>query len=425
MQEKHHKLPGVGARILKSSLGVALCMLTYFLRGENGMPFYSALAVLWCMQPYSGTTLSMAKQRSLGTLIGAGFGLAFLLAESLFDSPSVAVVYFCASAMIIPVIYLTVLINKRNASFFSCVVFLSITVTHSFDENPYLFVLNRVLDTFIGIAIGVLLNNTHLPFKHDNSVIYVSGIDFVLVGASNQMTAYNKVELNRMIDKGAKFTVSSIESPATIRSLMEGVNLKLPVIAMDGAVMYDLKENRYLERITLDRETEMQCEEIITECGLHCFVNSLCDNVLMIYYGDFVSENERDMFEKRRRSPYRNYIRKEYRTSHSEVVYLYILGEDAKIAKAHQRLMQKLSGQVRVTILPSNEYEGYSEMRIYSPDSGKKIMLEKLKECTNSESCVTFGSIEGQYDVIVHDDGGNSAVKEFRRRYKKSRAKKA
>ncbi|MGN1118878.1 MAG: aromatic acid exporter family protein, partial [Oscillospiraceae bacterium] len=161
--KEQHKLPPIGARILKSAAGVALCMLVYLLRGNGGMPFYSALAVLWCMQPYSETTLDMAKQRSIGTFIGAGFGLVFLLAERLFVNPNSAAVYLCASVMIVPIIYLTVLLDKRNASFFSCVVFLSITITHSFDANPYLFVLNRVLDTFIGIAIGVLMN---IPLVH-------------------------------------------------------------------------------------------------------------------------------------------------------------------------------------------------------------------------------------------------------------------
>ena len=52
MQEK---LPPIGARIIKSALSVALCMVVYWLRTllpvGNGIPFYSALAALWCMQP--------------------------------------------------------------------------------------------------------------------------------------------------------------------------------------------------------------------------------------------------------------------------------------------------------------------------------------------------------------------------------------
>lgn len=400
-------------------------MLTYFLRGQNGMPFYSALAVLWCMQPYSETTLDMAKQRSIGTLIGAGFGLVFLLVERLFAEPQTAAVFLCASVMIIPIIYVTVLLNKRNASFFSCVVFLSITITHSFDANPYLFVMNRVLDTFIGIAIGVLMNIPLYHRKYDNSVLYVSGIDDVLVGSSNAMIPYNKVELNRLISKGAMFTVSTVETPATLLSMMEGVSLKLPVIAMDGAVLYDTVENTYIERIPLEEETARRCEEIISSLGLHSFVNTLCENTLLIYYGDFVNVPEEDMFKKLSCSPYRNYIKKEHRTRHAEVIYLLVLAENEKLDALRDKLSAEMGERIRITVVPAKEYDGFSKMRIYSPLSGKQVMLKHLMERTGASSSVTFGSIEGQYDVFVHDDGGNSAVKEFRRLYKKSRAKRS
>ena len=65
--------------------------------------------------------------------------------------------YAVLSGMIIPIIYTTLLINKKNASYFSCVVYLSIVVNHLGDENPYSFVFNRSLDTMIGIVLGLLL----------------------------------------------------------------------------------------------------------------------------------------------------------------------------------------------------------------------------------------------------------------------------
>lgn len=58
----------------------------------------------------------------------------------------------------VAVFYTTVAINKKQASYFSCVVFLSIVVNHIDDLHPYLFVLNRFLDTAIGIIIGVFVN---------------------------------------------------------------------------------------------------------------------------------------------------------------------------------------------------------------------------------------------------------------------------
>ena len=246
--------PPIGARIMKSAIAVGLCMLVYFVRTllpiENGIPFYGALAALWCMQQYNDTTKTNAVQRSVGTLIGALYGLVFLLLFRRINVTVPMIVYISASAVIIPVIYTTVVLNKRNASFFSCVVFLSIALTHSFDSNPYIFVLNRVIDTFIGIIIGVTVNDFRLPIKHDTDNLYVSGIDDVLVSAGHS-AAYSKVELNRLIRSGVKFTISTVRTPAVLMDIMKGVELQLPVIVMDGAALYDVKENQYLETLYL------------------------------------------------------------------------------------------------------------------------------------------------------------------------------
>lgn len=54
-----------------------------------------------------------------------------------------------------------------HTAYFSCVVFLSITVMHITDESPLLFVLNRVFDTLLGVALGFAVNSFHLPTEEE------------------------------------------------------------------------------------------------------------------------------------------------------------------------------------------------------------------------------------------------------------------
>lgn len=163
-------MPPIGARIVKSSLGAGICVLIYFIRElmpiGSGIPFYSILAVLWCVQPYTTSTFAMAKQRTFGTFLGAAYGLVFLLTFRALGVENKMPVYLTACAMLVPILYTTVLLNRRNASYFSCVVFLTIAINHSFDQNPYLFAFNRVLDTLIGIGVAVVLNSLHRPVKN-------------------------------------------------------------------------------------------------------------------------------------------------------------------------------------------------------------------------------------------------------------------
>ena len=400
-----------------------ICMVIYYFRTllpiGSGIPFYSALAALWCLQPYANSTKNNAGQRSIGTFIGAAYGLAFIMLLRFIGLTKSVSVYLLASVMIIPVIYLTVITNKRNASFFSCVVFLSIALTHSFDDNPYLFVFNRVLDTFIGIGVGLAVNNFHLPIKHDSETLYVSGIDSVLIPDEHSANTYNKTELNRMIESGVKFTISTVRTPAEVVSLMNGVDLKLPLIVMDGAAMYDVNGKEYLEAEFLQADVCDEAETVIYESGMHCFVNIMYDVTLLIFYGELRNPAEKDLYETHKHSPYRNYIRDIYRRHDGaeRVLYLTVLDEADKITSLETKLNERLGGMARITVTAS-EYDGYQYLKVFSPLASKQHMLVKLKELTGCEKVVTVGSIEGQYDVYIDDGGGNATLKKLKKLYR-------
>ncbi len=417
------KLPRIGARIIKSSVAVALCMEIYYFRTllpiGDGIPFYSALAALWCLQPYTDKTWNNAGQRSVGTLIGAAHGLVFLLVLRFIGLTEPIIVYLLASVMIISVLYMTVITNKRNASFFSCVVFLSIALTHSFDGNPYLFVLNRVIDTLIGIGVGVFVNCFHLPIKQDRETLYVSGIDSVLIPEDHSTNPFNKVELNRLIESGGNFTISTIHTPAEVISLMKGVNLKLPLIVMDGAAMYDVNEKEFLEAEFVQADICETAERIIADCGMHCFVNVMYDSTLLIFYGDLKNPAETHLFKTHKHSPYRNFVHDLYRRhdGSERVLYLTVLDTPDRIASLEKKLKESIGIMSRVSVMDS-EYDGYRYLKVFSLYASKEHMLERLKSHTGFDKVVTIGSIEGRYDVYIGDGGGNATVKTLKKLYR-------
>ena len=116
MKIKSTALPPIGMRTIKSSIGVLLGFIIYLIRGKQGAPFYTALSVLWCMQPYPSNAKANARQRTIGTMIGAFYGLIMILLEYYFlpfDNEFIR--YLIISVLIIPVIYTTVVINKKNS----------------------------------------------------------------------------------------------------------------------------------------------------------------------------------------------------------------------------------------------------------------------------------------------------------------------
>ena len=373
------RLPPVGNRIIKSAVGVLLCWCVYLLRGRNGIPFYSMLAALWCIQPYINKTFSMALQRTVGTLIGAAFGLITIVLEIfVFDIYDRPVGFLVVALMIIPVIYTTLLIKRPNASYFSCVVFLSITVNHIMDENPYLFVLNRVLDTFIGIAIGMLVNSARVPRRRVKDVLFTAELDDMLSPISEQLTAFSKIEINRMLAEGLKFTLVTMRTPASLMSILSDVNLSLPVVVMNGAALYDFRENSYVKAYIISRDSCERVRAVVNAAGMNVFTNALCDDSLVIYYDKLENEAEQKIFSSLKKSPYRNYLNRPPQPK-DRVIYLMIIDRSEKIAGLFEELKgSEIGSLLKMITYPSQDYPGFSYIKIYNKNAGKQHMTEIL-----------------------------------------------
>ncbi len=160
------KLPKIGMRMIKSSVAVFICFLISFAR-PDAMPFYSAIAAILCMQPDVSNSIKVALNRTIGTFIGGIMGVLVLLIFHFKLPPEMLILkYLIVSILIIPLIYITILIKKPTASYITCVVFLSIVIAHGNDVNPFMFGINRIIDTLIGIGVSLAINAIIPHKKH-------------------------------------------------------------------------------------------------------------------------------------------------------------------------------------------------------------------------------------------------------------------
>ncbi|MBU3805030.1 MAG: HAD hydrolase family protein [Candidatus Cellulosilyticum pullistercoris] len=418
MSRKRKSLPPIGMRMIKSAVGVFLALVIYLLRGRQGAPFYTAISVLWCMQPYNSDARKNALQRTIGTIIGAVYGLIVIIIEYyLFPTPYEIVRYLLISLFIIPVLYTTVICNKKNASYFSCVVFLSITIVHITDANPYLFVFNRFLDTMIGIGLALLINSVRIPRKRRTDCLFVLELDDVLLKIQETMTSYSKIELNKMIDSGAKFTIATMRPPAALIPALQGIRIKLPVVAMDGAVLYDINENRFLKKYAMTYEEMETFVDFFHERDFHCFINVIIEDSVAIYYQEFKNPIEQKIYKQLRSSPYRNYI-KGNPTKQGDTVYLMLIDTEERIEYLYKELKEAAYTESHKIIkYASNDYPGYMYIKVYNKEASKKNMIQHIQQKIELKEIVTLGEVEGIGNNRIEGKDCNEIVRNFKKVY--------
>ncbi len=94
----------MGKLIVKAALSVFICCLIYeFFDIGTGIPFYSGIATIICLQPEIRSTFRVGMNRTVGTLIGGFTGMAvlFIIREfSIFRLPTLQ--YLLISFCILP-----------------------------------------------------------------------------------------------------------------------------------------------------------------------------------------------------------------------------------------------------------------------------------------------------------------------------------
>lgn len=401
-----HHLPRVGLRMIKTSLAVCICFLIYFLRGEEGAPVFSTIAAIICMQPQVENSRQAAFNRIVGTLVGAVF--AILIVYLVREIPWYYRIfrYVVISLTIIPVMYVTVLLKKTGATALAGIVLLSTCLSNA-GQPPIVDAMNRSVETIIGILVSLVVNGLHLPRKRSDDCLFVTGFDGALYDEKEGITPYVLFELNQLIHDGMPFTIATERTPASLVSDLKDVELQLPVIAMDGAVLYDVKDKRYRATNGLDRKLADAICAHADKKGYHYFRNVVWENVLLIYYNDFKdfkNEAEKQTYLSNRRSPYRNYVNGEV-PENGIIVYILLVLKDAEADTLEAELQDMDTNQELLFLRDKSETpEEYCHLKIYHKNATKEYMLHRLIEEIPQKKYVAFGSNKNDVSMLAAAD---------------------
>ena len=186
----------IGMRNIKTAISVFICII--ILKAfHSTFPFYACIAAVITMQSTVHNSFTTGKNRMIGTIIGAIWGLAFALI-----SPNNV---FLSSIGIIFVIYSLNLLNRKNSVIIACVVFLAI-MTNLKEGTPLVYSFNRVIETFLGILVSVLVNYyifhpKFLDNLHKDGKILIDNIFIISKEAFNFNGNVNLSTLKMQISK--------------------------------------------------------------------------------------------------------------------------------------------------------------------------------------------------------------------------------
>ena len=366
--EKKLYFPYIGQRILKTSAAVFLCLVFYYFRGYRGetMSAEAAITAIICMQPYVHDTGEYALTRIAGTLIGAAWGFLFLLIVPSFPSITGIPLYALMGLGTLISLYSAVVIRKPDTSSLAAIVFICVVIVYPDVEHPLDQAFHRVLDVLVGTGIAVAVNVFRLPrAKRRDQLFFVRTKDLAWDQLS-QIPSAVLFRLNYLYNDGAKICLISEHAPAFFISQMSSLHLSVPMIVMDGAGIYDAAENTYLATFPMAPDSSQWLINQLRNMGVSYFVYTVKKNRNYIYHHGTMSQEEQIVYQRMKRSPYREYL-DEDTFDLQDIVYIKVIATEDKSERVWHRIKDFLPDNgLRGVLRPQAGLEHGSSIYFYA-----------------------------------------------------------
>ena len=379
------KLPYIGQRMIKTSVAVFLCLVFYHLRGYDAgtISAEAAISAIICMQPYVNDTWEYAVNRIAGTLIGAFWGLLFLLIVPMFPIRGIPLYALMGLGTLIS-LYSAVAIHKPDTSSLAAIVFICVVIAYPEVEYPLYHAFHRVLDVLVGTLIAIGVNVFRLPrVKLRDQLFFIYTKDLSQDHLS-QISSPVLFRLSYLNKDGARICMISEHAPAFFISQICQIRLNAPMIVMDGAGIYDTNENIYLSRSCIPPESSEWLMGKLNSMGVSYFIYTVNKNRNFIYHHGTLSQEEQKVMQRMRSSPYRYYLNDDS-FDQKDIVYMKIIGREERAERIWRALKDILpQSGLRVALRPQSGLDGCSSLYFYAADAtvdnAKKQVLEMMRE---------------------------------------------
>lgn len=156
----------IGMRITKTGLAVFICCLVARLLGTS--PFFAAVAAVISMKTTYEDSLTIGRNRVVGTIIGGLAAMGLLYAFDAFSVQPDNLWYDIFSvAVLMGFIKILADIYQTNTIIITLVVFLSLLyLPISPDTTIFAYAIFRMVETLAGVIVALIINRI-LPYEEE------------------------------------------------------------------------------------------------------------------------------------------------------------------------------------------------------------------------------------------------------------------
>lgn len=222
--------------------------------------------------------------------------------------------------------------------------------------------------------------------------LFVTDLDGTLLNSNKEVSIKSTEILNKLIDNGVNFTIATARTPATVVDLLQDVNLKLPAVLMNGVLLYDIKEEKYINIKEIEKDTVDKVFNILNKFDKNAMVYGIRNNHLWVYHKEFEYSWEYDFYKERADRKQKTFLKVEnYQEciNESKVINFIVFDKYEKIKGIYDEL--KKIDEISVEYYEDIYEKGCYFLEAYSAEASKANGIKLLSDYIEHDKLICFG----------------------------------
>ena len=216
--------------------------------------------------------------------------------------------------------------------------------------------------------------------------LYISDLDGTLLNANAELSTCTVKTLNRLIADGVHFSLATARSAATTVQIFKDFTLDIPIILLNGVLIYDINRNQYIKKEVLSNTVAANIITAMRKTEQTGLLYTLCNDEMLTYYETLDNKALRDFVDERIKKYNKIFIQvDDFSNVTDEIIYFCFLDTKEKIERIYSSIA---------------EIDGV-KIEKYADNYSDNLCLEIFSDTASKYNAVQFLRKYGGYDKVV------------------------
>jgi len=222
--------------------------------------------------------------------------------------------------------------------------------------------------------------------------LYISDLDGTLLNSEKKVSQYTKETLNALIAKGMHFTIATARTAASSVKILSGVNINLPVILMNGTLIYDMQNDVYLNAEIMNEKTVSKIIRTLRDHNINGFMYALIDNKVVTYYENLSTVALQDFHTERVANYFKSFEKVDCFLNivpDNDIIYFTLIDEQKPLSALFDSL--KKLPDVDAALYKDTYSDDLWYLEIHSISASKFNAVNFVRDYCKFEKIIGFG----------------------------------